>query len=119
MSQPAIFVIGDTLAFKLDNVKSGVDGSNLPSATATYALLDHETRTVVDSGAMNQYATDPSSFDAAIDPSKLQPYDADTNPNGIKPEHDYQLKATINNSGILTSKARRLTAKLDPPDEEP
>lgn len=119
MSTPAIFVIGDSLAFRCANVTSERTGQPLPSATVSYTLLDADTRVVVTSGSMTLYDAPSASFEAAISDSLLDAYDPDTNPDGIVPERQYILKTTINNSGVKTSKARRLVAKLDPPDEEP
>lgn len=118
MSVPAIFVIGDSLSFRCDNVKSERTGDYLPDATLTYALLDADTRIEVTSGAMSIYDSNTASFEAVIADTDLQVFDPDDNPTGIVPERQYILRSTVDNDGVKTSKARRLVAKLDPPDED-
>lgn len=118
MSAPALLVIGDSFPFRADNVMSGRDDAPLPSADVSYKLLDLETRDVVAEGDMSLYDAPSASFEAVIDDSELTAYDPDTNPDGIKPEHEYVLRVTVDNNGTKTSKVRRLVAKLDPPDEE-
>lgn len=119
MSAPAIFVIGDSLAFRCVNVTSERSGQPLPLATLTYTFTDADTREQVTSGNMVLYDAPSASFEGTIPDTVLDEYDPNTNPDGIVPERQYILKTTIDNAGTKTSKARRLIAKLDPPDEEP
>jgi len=107
---PAIFVIGDDLAFRLDDVKSGRDGSNLPDATVSYVMMDAETREEITAGDMDQYDTDPSSFDGVIAANFL------TEEAGIVNGKDYLLRTTIHNGGVRTTKTATLKAVYDEPE---
>src|SRR5678815_5320059 len=96
----AFFVIGDDLAFTVDNVTSRRTGNNLPDATVEYSLIDAETREEIASGEMVQYDADPSSFEAMIEADDLTEYDATTNPDGVVVKRLYVLRGTIQNNGV-------------------
>lgn len=118
MSVPAYFVVGDSLPFRADNVKSGRDAEPLPDATLTYSLLDADTRVEVVAGSMSIYDEPTASFEAAIAGDDLEAYDATTNPDGIVPNRDYLLRVRADNDGIVTTKTARLRAMLDAPQQE-
>jgi hypothetical protein len=115
MSAPGYFVIGDSLPFRAEEAVSARTGDPLLAATATYSMLDAQSRAEVAAGDMVLYDQILMSFEAEILPEDLELYDATTNPNGVVPNREYLLKATVDDGGIKTSRALRLVALLDPP----
>lgn len=113
---PGWFVIGDDLAFKLDDVTLASDGATpVPSAEVTYELVDSWTRVVVTSGSMQLYDSVAASFNASIASSFLGEYNPATNVNGIHPRRNYALRATVDNGGTKTTFAEMLAALYEPP----
>lgn len=115
---PAWFVIGDSLPFLLNNVKSGLTGFYLPAASITFEFIEAKTRIQIVTGTMALYDAPTASYNGIIANSSLTLYNSITNPNGIKPRENYILRALIDNNGIKTTKAATLVALLEPPDEE-
>ena len=115
MSQPTFLVIGDDFPFELNNVRDD-EGANLPSATATWELVDKASRTSISSGSMSQYDTDPSSFEASIPSDGLQLYDAEDNPDGLVINREYVLRVRVSDGSNDTTHVVGLTAVLDPPE---
>jgi len=115
---PSFFIIGDSLSFTADDVKSGRTDANLPSATATYSFIDAQTRIEIASGSMSQYDTDPSSFEAVIASTLLEEFDAQSNPDGIKVKQNYILRVTTDNAGLLTTHSAEMVALYEPPTTE-
>lgn len=114
---PATFTIGDDLPFDLNDVQGGRDHTPLTGATVTWEFVDKQTRTVIASGSMDLYDDVAASFEGVVEATHLGLYDAVGNPNGIIPGREYVLRATINDSGVHTTKSATSRAVLDPPDQ--
>jgi hypothetical protein len=101
----AHIILDDDFAFLLRNVRSGLTGDPLSSATATWQLLAEDRATIISSGNMSNYS-DPDypsgkSFSANI---------GDTITKDLIPARTYYLKAKVDNGGVKTSFAMALKA---------
>lgn len=112
---PAAFTIGDDLLFAANNVKAGRSPyPYIPDADLSYQLVHARTRVVVSEGEMTLYDAVTASYEGVIPRTDLGLYDADTNPDGVRPRDLYVLRVTVDDGGVLTTLAAEMVAVLDP-----
>lgn len=98
-------IVGDDYPWLARNVRAGLDGAALESATATYVLLD-DADAPVTTGNLVDYA----------DPVYAKSFIGNV-PNSVTEDlgvgREYRLRTTVVNAGRKTSRTLRLTAAAE------
>ena len=104
-------VIADDYPFLARNIRSGLDGETLESATGEFVLLDEDGDTVV-SGNMTEY-DDPLYPDGL----SLQANIAAVDTEDLSPKREYRLRTSITANTRRTSRTIKLIAVEDEYEE--